>query len=32
LTWILNSLTPMGILERMTQFKTRQGQNEKNVM
>ena len=31
LTWILNSLTPMGILERMTQFKDKAGQNEKNV-
>ena len=31
LTWILNSLTPMGILERMTQFKDKAQQNEKNI-
>jgi tryptophanyl-tRNA synthetase len=31
LTWILNTLTPMGHLERMTQFKDKAGQNEKNV-
>ncbi|MDP6433560.1 MAG: tryptophan--tRNA ligase, partial [Candidatus Scalindua sp.] len=30
LTWILNTLTPMGHLERMTQFKDKAGQNEKN--
>ncbi len=31
LTWILNTLTPMGILERMTQFKDKAQQNEKNI-
>ena len=31
LTWILNTLTPMGHLERMTQFKDKAKQNEKNV-
>jgi tryptophanyl-tRNA synthetase len=31
LTWILNTLTPMGILERMTQFKDKSRQNEKNI-
>jgi tryptophanyl-tRNA synthetase len=31
LTWILNALTPMGILERMTQFKDKSQQNEKNI-
>jgi tryptophanyl-tRNA synthetase len=31
LTWILNTLTPMGHLERMTQFKDKAGQNKKNV-
>ncbi len=31
LTWILNTLTPMGILERMTQFKDKARQNEKNI-
>lgn len=31
LTWILNTLTPMGLLERMTQFKDKARQNEKNV-
>jgi len=31
LTWILNTLTPMGILERMTQFKDKSKQNEKNI-
>ncbi len=32
LTWILNTLTPMGHLERMTQFKDKAGQNEKMLM
>jgi tryptophanyl-tRNA synthetase len=31
LTWILNTMTPMGILERMTQFKDKSRQNEKNI-
>ncbi len=31
LTWILNTLTPMGLLERMTQYKDKARQNEKNV-
>ncbi|GAX60542.1 tryptophanyl-tRNA synthase [Candidatus Scalindua japonica] len=31
LTWVLNTLTPMGILERMTQFKDKAQQNEKNI-
>ncbi|GJQ59162.1 MAG: tryptophan--tRNA ligase [Candidatus Scalindua sp. AMX11] len=31
LTWILNTLTPMGLLERMTQYKDKSRQNEKNV-
>lgn len=31
LTWILNTLTPMGLLERMTQYKDKAKQNEKNV-
>jgi tryptophanyl-tRNA synthetase len=31
LTWIFNSVTPMGELERMTQFKDKAKQNKKNV-
>ncbi|MBN2443726.1 MAG: tryptophan--tRNA ligase [Spirochaetales bacterium] len=31
LTWIFNSVTPMGELERMTQFKDKSQQHKKNV-
>jgi tryptophanyl-tRNA synthetase len=31
LAWILNSLTPMGLLSRMTQFKEKSRQHEQNV-
>ncbi len=31
LTWIFNSVTPLGELERMTQFKDKARQNRKNV-
>jgi tryptophanyl-tRNA synthetase len=31
LAWILNTLTPLGVLERMTQFKEKSRRNEKNV-
>jgi tryptophanyl-tRNA synthetase len=31
LTWIFNTLTPLGELERMTQFKDKAAQNRKNV-
>ena len=31
LTWILNTVTPMGDLNRMTQFKEKSKQNEQNI-
>lgn len=31
LTWVFNTLTPLGELERMTQFKEKAKQNKKNV-
>jgi len=31
LAWILNTLAPLGVLERMTQFKEKAQRNEKNV-
>ncbi len=31
LTWIFNTITPLGELERMTQFKDKSAQNRKNV-
>ncbi|HVO28658.1 MAG TPA: tryptophan--tRNA ligase [Candidatus Paceibacterota bacterium] len=31
LTWILNTITPMGELERMTQFKDKSGRQRENV-
>ena len=31
LTWVFNSITPLGELERMTQFKDKSRQNRKNV-
>ncbi|MFQ5647065.1 MAG: tryptophan--tRNA ligase [bacterium] len=31
LTWILNTVTPIGWLERMTQFKQKSGQHRENV-
>lgn len=31
LAWILNAVTPMGDLERMTQFKEKSKQNQKNI-
>jgi len=31
LAWILNTLAPLGVLERMTQFKEKSKRNEKNV-
>jgi len=31
LTWILSCLTPMGYLNRMTQFKDKSAKNEKNI-
>jgi tryptophanyl-tRNA synthetase len=31
LAWILNTLAPLGVLERMTQFKEKSRRNEKNV-
>jgi tryptophanyl-tRNA synthetase len=31
LTWIFNTITPLGELERMTQFKDKAAQNRKNV-
>ena len=31
LTWILNTLTPMGELERMTQYKDKSGRQQENI-